>query len=79
MELDDYLRIKRKAEEYQREADRTGGQAEQIMKRLKEEHGVSTIKEAKALRAELVRELETAESGLLPKVEEYETRWGERL
>jgi predicted transcriptional regulator len=46
--LDDFYRLRKEVDELKRAKDKAQGAYDELMKRLKDEHGCKTIKEAKA-------------------------------
>lgn len=70
-----YRKLKREVEEAKSEADRAKGALEHLMKRLKEEFKCDTLKEAKALLAELEGKETKALKIFEQLMEEYEEKW----
>ena len=72
--LKDYTQLKKKVEEDQAEADRAEGALAEIMKRLKDEFGCSTIPKAKKKLKQLKTQAVNIEREYNTKIESYENR-----
>lgn len=77
--LEKYNRLKKKADDAKREADRAEGTLKALKDELKEEFGCSTLKEAKALLAELETEQEKAETRFNKELDAFEKEYGDKL
>ena len=77
--LDRYQKMKRKADELRREADRAEGALEQLMEKLKEDFDCDTLEEAEQLSKRLEKEAKEAEEQFDVAVEEFEEEWGDEL
>lgn len=73
--LDDYQALKRKVEKLRQDKDKAQGALDQVMSEIKEEFGVLSIKEAKALLAKLEQERLAASDKYLAKKRKFETKW----
>lgn len=72
-------KIKAKAEELKREADRAQGRLDEIKKRMKEEFGVSSLSEAKAKLKEIITQEETLKEKFDTALAAFEAEWGSIL
>ena len=72
---DQYRRLKREVEEAKAEADRARGSLDQLMKRLKDEFGCETLKEAKAKLVQVEAKKEIAQEHFETALRAYEKRW----
>lgn len=79
MELQEYLRVKEKVSNLQKQRDRTQGVLEQLCKRLKQEYKCNNLEEAKILLFNLEREQEQEESKLQVLMEEFQNKYGDKL
>lgn len=70
IDIKKYERLKQIAENAQREADRSAGVLEMLKTKIKDEYGVASMSEAKALLKKLKKQQEEAEN-------EYEQRYVE--
>lgn len=70
IDIKKYERLKQIAENAQREADRSAGVLEMLKTKIKDEYGVASMSEAKALLKKLKKQQEEAEN-------EYEQRYAE--
>jgi hypothetical protein len=71
--------IIKKAETARREADKSEGAYEQLIKRLKAEFDCEQVEDAEDLRRDYRRKLASAEKKLEVAVAEFEDKWGESL
>lgn len=71
----DYLSLKREVEEAKANADRAQGALDELMDRLKQEFDCDSLKDAKALLADLQEKEEQAESAYLKAKSTYEKKW----
>jgi len=78
-DLNDLVRIKAKADELRRDADRASGALSQVMARLKKEFKCGTLKEAKALLARMKAEEAEAKKAFDDAMAAFELEYGERL
>lgn len=74
-----YQRLQAKTAKLAAEANKAQGAYEQLMARAREEYGISTAKEFRALVQQLETEAAAAEEALEAAVEDFESQWGERL
>ena len=73
-----FKQLKQQADDVRAARDRTAGQLEATMERLKNEFGCGTIEEAKKLLVKLNKEATKAEAGYDEAVETFEKEWGSR-
>ena len=73
--LKDYLKLKKEAEEAQQQADKAEGTLEGVMKRLKEEFGCKTLKEAEKKLKELEKIESKSKKDFNTAVEKLEEDW----
>ena len=76
-DLKDLLALKERVESLRREADKAAGALEQSMRRLKEEFGCGSIKEAEKLLKELKAEEEESKDQFDREFEKFEKLWSE--
>jgi len=69
--LKEYTQLKKKVEEDRKEADRAEGALAEIMKRLKDEFGCSTIAAAKKKRKKLKKQAEEIEAEYEQQITAY--------
>ena len=74
-----FRQLKRQAEEAQTARDKSSGQLEAAMKRLKDEFGCSSIKDAENKLKALTKEAEEAEEKYNNAVEAFEEKWDDRI
>jgi hypothetical protein len=79
MDLQAYLKIKKKVENYQRELDQAKGILKQLTADLQQNYGCQTLKQAKKLLRKLKRRECDAEKEFETQLKEFEAKWGERL
>ena len=79
IDLKDFHRLKSNVDRLQREADKAAGVYAEQMRRLKQEHGCSTIEEAEKLLAKITKEHKAAEKKFEKLAIEFEDRWGDVL
>lgn len=77
--LNDYLRLKKKVESAQQQADQAEGALGEVMKQLKKEFGCTTLKEAKKKLKQLERQKESSKEDFETAVEKFEDDWSEKL
>jgi len=77
--LDRYQKLKGKADELQREADRAEGALEQLMDKLKDEFDCETLEEAEKLSKKLEKEAKKAEEDFETAIDMFEEKWGDVL
>lgn len=73
-----FRELKRKAEEAQTAKDRATGQLESVQKRLKDEFGCFSLKEAEAKATELDKEAKVAEEEFENAAKDFEEKWDAR-
>lgn len=73
-----FRQLKRKAEEAQTAKDRATGQLQSVQKRLKDEFGCSSLKEAEAKAEKLDEEAKAAEEEFESAVQDFEEKWDAR-
>lgn len=74
-----YQRLKDRLDEMTRERDRAAGALAEQVKRLKDEFGCASLKEAKALLNKWKYEAEVAGKAYRKAAAEFERKWKERL
>lgn len=79
IDLQKYQRLKERVDELRREKDRASGVVSTIKDTLREEFGVSTLKEAKAKLQELKEEQTEAEAEYETRLKAFEKEFGEVL
>jgi hypothetical protein len=77
--IDDVTAVKKKLDRLRRESDRAAGVMDGIMKRLKDEFGCHTLKEAKAKLKEMQAQEAKAKSTFNKAFNAFEKEWGEVL
>lgn len=79
MNLDEYKRLKAKADRLRSEAERAEGALEQTMGRLERDHGCKTLEEAEALLGKLTDEEADAEAKYEEELGKFKEAWGDKL
>lgn len=74
-DLEEYQRLKRKADEAQKQADKAKWEREQLMKQLKTEYDCSTLKEAEKLLKTMEDQLQDAEKDYDQAKREFLDQW----
>jgi capsid protein len=74
-----YERLKARVDETTRERDRSSGALEELKKRIKDEFGVSTERQARELQTKLDLEVERLSKEFQAAKEELEKKWGDKL
>lgn len=77
--LKKYNRMKKLAETLRSDADKAAGSLETLMERLKKDHGVSTLAEAKEKLRSVRKQGEKLEREFLRLYAAFEKQWGEKL
>lgn len=77
--LDRLARLKRDIARHRREADKTEGALEQILRRLKAEHGCETLEEAEALAVKLKKQTVRARKEFERQLATFERRFAKFL
>lgn len=72
--LEEYEQLRKKAEQLQRRADRTQGEMNQVLRSLKDEFGVASLKDGE----KLAKKLKQEEGDLARKAEEAKDAWDEK-
>ena len=75
--LDKYLKLKKKVELAQQQADQAKGALQEIMKQLKKEFGCNTLQEAKKKLKQLERQKKSSKKEFDEAVEKFEEDWKE--
>ena len=75
----EYERLKARVEEITRERDRSAGALEELKKRIKDEFGVSTEKQAHDLQKKLDADVERLSAEFAKAKEELDRKWGDKL
>lgn len=78
-ELERYQKMKQRAADLRREADRAEGALEQVMKKLEDDFGCNSLEEAKRLQKKLTVEVEEADEKFGVLLKEFEDKWGHLL
>jgi multidrug resistance efflux pump len=78
-DLERYQKMKQRAADLRREADRAEGALEQVMKKLKDDFGCKTLKEAEQLQEKLTVEVEEADEKFGALLKDFEDKWGHLL
>ena len=79
MTVETYLQLKKEAERWQREADRSRGALDQLLARLQTEFAVKTEADGVALLKKLKKELATAEREADEALTVFREKWNEQL
>ena len=79
MDLEKYKRLKKKVEDLQQESTRAEGQLNGLMKRLEEEHGCTTLKQASAKAVNMQNKLTKLENDFDTALEKFEEKWGGKV
>jgi hypothetical protein len=77
--IEEYEKIKKKADERRNAVAQAEGALEQLLKDLKEHHGCDSIEAAEALLAKLEKEEKELEAAYNTEVAAYKEKWGELL
>jgi len=77
--LDKYLKLKKKIEQIQQEANKVEGALEQITEQLRKEFDCATLESAKKKLKVIERQEQKAKIEFENAVEEFEEKWGDRL
>lgn len=76
---DEYEQTRKRVEEVTRERDRAAGALAELKKQLKEEFGVTSEKQARALQEKLDKESADLERQYRQAEKELEEKWGDKL
>lgn len=79
MDLNEFQELKDSVDKARRRADRAIGAKEQILARLKSEHGCKTLEQAEALLEKEKRLLSKQERQLDSELQEFKKKWGLQL
>jgi hypothetical protein len=79
MQPEEFLRLKKRLEELRREHDQAVGAHKEAIKRLKQNHHCSTMKEANDKIERLDAERKEMLSVRERLIQEFEQKWGEQL
>lgn len=79
MNLDEYRELKKKVDKLQQRKLRAEGALDGLLKRLEDDFGVSTPKEAEKKLAELEKEAKRAEERAERAFDEFREKWDEKL
>ena len=77
--LDKYLKLKKKVELAQQQADQAKGALQEIMKQLKKEFDCDTLQEAKKKLRQLERQKKSSKKEFDEAVEKFEEDWKEEI
>ena len=73
------VELREHLENVERDKARLGGMAEQILQRLREEHGCSSLKDAEKKLARLDREAAKLAEEFEQAMEKFQAEWGDNL
>ncbi len=73
------VELREQVEGMERDKARLGGMAEQVLQRLKEEHGCSSLQDGKKKLSRLDKEITRLEKEFEQAMEEYEAKWRDKL
>lgn len=79
MDLQTYLKLKKKTEQYQRELDQSKGVLKQLTEELATNYGCQTLRQAKKLLKKLKRRERNAEAKFKAELKAFEDKWKDRL
>ena len=79
IDLDEFNRLKSKAENLKVQAERAQGALEQNMKQLQEEFECESVEEARVLLEELAEEKEKIEASYEKALDTFKVTWGDKL
>ena len=79
MDLRGYLKLKEESESLIERAAQAEGALGQLMSQLKDEFGISSLKEAKKLEASLTNEKEQIEKSCWDAEKKWRDKWGDKL
>lgn len=73
------VELRERLEGLERDKARLGGMAEQILRRLAEEHGCPSLQEAKKKLKKLDKEVARLKQEFGQAMEEFQAKWGDKL
>lgn len=79
IDIEQYNRIKKKADQARADVQRAEGALDQVMKNLKDDFGCSTIEEAEAKLIELEEQEKAAEAAYQTELAAFQEKWGDLL
>lgn len=79
MELREYLTIKEKISNFQKQRDKSQGVLEQLLKKLNQEFKCTNLKEAEILLSNMQQNQDSEETKLQELMEEFQTKYGDKL
>ena len=79
MDLDELSDLKKKMEQYQKKMDEAQGAKAILENQLQKEFGCKDVFEAERMLKRLIKQKETLQQELEKKVEEFETKWKDKL
>ena len=79
LSIENFAELKKKVAEASREAERAAGSRDQLLKELKREHGVTSLKEAKALLAKKTKERDARKEAIEKEIKAIEKEYGDEL
>lgn len=79
IDLDQYKRLKDKADRAKQDHDRAAGACDQLMSTLKQEYDCDDLEEAERLKKKLTTEMKAAEAEYDEKLAAWEAQWGTRV
>jgi len=79
IDLARYQLLKSKLDKAQREVDRAQGSLDQLMVRLKDDHGCETLKQAEKKLKQMESDSEGAEQKYDRLLNEFDEEWGDKI
>ena len=76
IDLDKYMKLKKKCEQSRTEVARAEGVLQEQKAKLKADFGVDTIEEADKLLAEITKQKTDAENSYNEELKKFEEKWG---
>ncbi len=73
------VELREQVDGMERDKARLGGMAEQVLQRLREEHGCSSLQDGKKKLAKLDKEVARLEKEFSLAMKEFEAKWGKKL
>lgn len=79
IDLDQYRRLKRQADDAKAEVDRAEGALSQLMKKLKEDFDCDTLDAAKSLLKQKTAERDEVEQKYNQELASFQKKWGDKI
>ena len=79
IDLDQYHRLKKKADQARADADRAEGALEQLMKKLQDDFNCDSIIDAEELLTQFKNEEKHAEESYEKELTNFEGKWGKKI